>query len=145
MSNRYESEPDIPRYEIAERALAEIEQTLEHMEGSDWSYTRPAKDIRHVVELAKARLRMMSLRRRRPGSRWIGQVTSFSWPRKFAGEWGGDPDPHLCFMVDITDGPQTARDKRIEVHVSEGEAERLAHQILDMAASRKKATAKGER
>lgn len=136
-------ESDIPRYEIAERALKKIEARLDDMEGSDWSHTIPAREVRHIVDLANAQLRMMSLRRRRPGANWSAKVTSFTYPRQFAGEWGADPDPHLCMQIEITDGPKAARDRYIEIQLPDDEAERLAKQILDMVEARKRAERDG--
>lgn len=137
------SEADIPRYEIAERALGKVEGALDHMEGSDWSHTIPAQEIRHIVEIAKAQLRMMSLRRRRPGASWLAKVGSFCYPRRFAGKWGGDPDPHLCIQIEVTDGPKAARDRYVEIQMTDDEAERLARQILSMVEGRKKAKEEG--
>lgn len=136
------SETDIPRYEIAERALKEIEATLDHMEGSDWSHTIPAQDIRHAVTMADVRLRMMSLRRRRPGANWLAKGISFVYPRRFAGEWGGDPDPHHCIAIEITDGPKALRDRCVEIQMPDEDVERLARQMLGMVESRKRAKEK---
>jgi hypothetical protein len=137
------SEADVPRYEIAERALKRIEATLDDMEGSDWSHTMPAQNIRHDVVLANAQLRMMSLRRRRPGANWLAKGCSFVYPRQFAGEWGGDPNPHHCIQVEITDGPKAVRDRYIEIQMSDDDMERLARQMLDMIAARKRAKEAG--
>lgn len=133
------SEADIPRYEIAERALKRIEATLDHMEGSDWSHTVPAQEILHVVELANAQLRMMSMRRRQPKANWLAKGISFVYPRQFAGKWGGDPDPHMCIQIEIADGPKALRDRCVEIQMPDEDAERLARQMLDMVESRRKA------
>lgn len=133
------SEVDIPRFEIAELALKKIEAALDHMEGSDWSYTIPAQDIRHIVTLANAQLRMMSLRRRRPRANWLASGISFVYPRQFAGKWGGDPDPHHCIQIEITDGPKAVQDRCIEIHMPDESVERLAKQMLDMIEARRKA------
>lgn len=133
------SDTEVPRYEIAERALKKIEAALDDMEGSDWSHTIPAQEIRHVVELANAQLRMMSLRRRRPGASWLAKVDSYSYPRQYAGIWGGDPNPHMCVLIEITDGPKAVRDRYIEIQMTDEDTERLARQMLDMVESRRKA------
>lgn len=134
------SDTDIPRYEIAERALGKIEATLDCWEDSDWSHTRPAREIRHLVELANANLYMMSLRRRRIGANWLARTGGrFTYPRRFAEKWGGDPDPHLCMQIEITDGPKAVRDRYIEIQLPDDEAERLARQMLNMVEARRKA------
>ncbi|MFE0472738.1 hypothetical protein ACFW2V_14085 [Streptomyces sp. NPDC058947] len=137
------TETDVPRYEIAERALKKIEATLDHMEGSDWSHTIPAREIRHIVTLANVNLRMMSLRRRRPGANWLAKVGSFVYPRRFAGEWGGDPNPHHCIQFEITDGPKALRDRYVEVQIPDDDMERLARQMLSMIEARKRAKGDG--
>ena len=137
-----QSEPDIPRYEIAERALKKVEETLDHMDGSDWSHSAPAQDIRRITAIADAQLRMMSLRRRRPGANWLARAIGFVYPRQFAGEWGADPDPHMCIQIEISDGPKVLRDRYIEIQMPDEFAERLARQMLDMVEGRKKAKGK---
>lgn len=138
------SETNVPRYEIAERALKNIEATLDYTEGSDWSHTRPAQDIRRIIEIANAQLRMASMRRdrRRPG--WFAKVTSGVYGRGFMrpGEFGKDPDPHLCFVVEITDGVKSARGKRVEVQAPDPDMEFLAMQILSMVELRKQLKAR---
>jgi hypothetical protein len=94
-------------------------------------------EIAHILDVADAQLRMMSLRRRRPGANWLARATSFTYPRQFAGEWGADPDPHLCMQIEITDGPKAARDRYIEIQMPDDEAERLATQILRMVERRR--------
>lgn len=124
--------PDIPRYEIAERALESVRGEIEQWREGVKPQTNLLIEIAHIVDLANARLRMMSLRRRRPGANWLAKVSSFTYPRQFAEKWGADPDPHLCFQIEVTDGPKAARDRYIEIQVTNEDAERLARQILDM-------------
>lgn len=130
---------DIPRYEIAEQALAKLETFLDDWEGSDWSHTRPAQEIRSIVDVAVAQLHMACQRRDRRPARWLARVTSFVFGRGFnePGQFGNDPDPHLCFLVEITDGSKLARGKTVEVQVPDDEMERLAKQILRMTKLRR--------
>lgn len=139
------SDTEIPRYEIAERALAEVRAVLDDWNGSDWLRTRPAQEVEGIVDVAEAHLRMAKDRRDRRPARWLARVTSYSFGRGFnaPGEFGNDPDPHLCFTVEITDGSKLARGKAVEVQMPDGDAERLAQQILRMAALRRKM--KGDR
>jgi hypothetical protein len=134
------SDAEIPRYEIAEQALKKVEAALDRMEDGDWSHTAPAQDIRHIIEIANAQLRMASLRRdrRRPG--WFAKVASGVYGRGFMkpGEFGKDPNPHLCFVAEITDGVKSARGKRVEVQAPDSEMEFLAMQILSMVELRKR-------
>ena len=140
------SEADIPRYEIAERALKKIEAVLADMEGSDWSHTRPAQEVQIILDVADAELRMAELRRdrRRPG--WLAKVTSLSYPRGFTvpGEYGKDPDPHLCVTVEVTDGPKAVQGRRVEVQAPDSYMAELAEQILGMVRLRKKMKAEEE-
>lgn len=136
-------EPDIPRYEIAERALASLRSEIDQWRDNGKSQMSLLVEIAHILDLADTRLRMMSLRRRRPGANWLAKATSFTYPRQFAGEWGADPDPHLCMQIEITDGPKAARDRYIEIQLPDNEAERLAKQILDMIEHRRKAGEEG--
>lgn len=140
------SEADIPRYEIAERALKRIEAELDRMEGTDWSHTRPAQEIRAVVDVADAHLRMAELRRDRRRPRWLAKVTSLTYGRGFnaPGDFAKDPDPHLCFIVEITDGSKASQGKTVEVQMPDDHMGRFAEQILRMVRLRKKMKAEGE-
>lgn len=130
---------EVPRYEIAEQALKEIEDVLDGTEGSDWSQAPLTQEVRSVVDIADAKLRMVSRRRRRPGACWLAKEGSFAYPRKFDGWWGDDPDPHMCVQIEITDGPKAMRDRYIEIQMPDDDMERLARQMLDIVGSRKKA------
>jgi hypothetical protein len=134
-------ETDIPRYEIAEHALNKIGELLDEWEGSDWSRTGPAQEVRGIVDIARARLHMAKQQRnyrRRPT--WLARVTSSVYGRGFMkpGEFGKDPDPHLCFTVEITDGTKTARGTRVEVQAPDSEMEFLAMQIHNMVELRQR-------
>lgn len=138
-------EPDIPRYEIAEQALKDIGAVFDTWEGSDWSCTNPAQEIRSIADIASAQLRMASLRRDRRRPRWFAKVVTAVYGRGFMkpGEFGKDPDPHLCFTVEITDGVKSALGKRVEVQAPDGDMELLAMQILSMVELRKRMKAEG--
>jgi hypothetical protein len=135
-----ESGVDIPRYEIAEQALGKIEDIFACAEDADWAQAEPVQDIRHAVRLANARLRMRLMERDRRRPRWFGKVTSGVYGRGFMkpGEFGKDPDPHLCFVIEITDGVKSAQGKRVEVQGPDSELEFLAGQILSMVELRKR-------
>lgn len=115
------------RYEIAEQALKQIGDFLDEWEGSDWAATRPAQEIRGLLDIANARIRMASSIRDRRNARWLARVTSFAFPRR-----EGDGN-RLCFTVDITDGPKSAKGRKVEVQIPDTEAERLAGQIIGLA------------
>lgn len=130
---------EIPRYEIAERALDEIRTEIDQWRSNGKSHTGLLIDIAHILDLSAARLRMMSLRRRRPGASWLAKMGSFAYPRQFDGWWGDDPDPHMCIQVEFTDGPKAVRDRCIEIQMPDDHMERLARQMLDLVEHRKKA------
>lgn|SRR5690606_5931255 len=136
------SEPDIPRYEIAEQALKEIEGSIDRWRGSGKSHMSLLIEIADAVDVANARLRVMSLRRKRPKANWLAKGVSFAYPRRFAGQWGADPDPHHCIQVEITDGPKALRDRLVEIQMRDDDMERLAKQMLRMIESRKRAQEK---
>lgn len=119
------------RYEIAEQALAAVEGVLEDWSGSDWLCTRPSQDIENLVRVANARIRMAASIRDRRNARWLARVTSFSFPRPH------EQGERLCFTVDITDGPKTAKGRKVEVQIPESDAVTLAEQILRMAGRKK--------
>jgi hypothetical protein len=114
------------------------------------------RQIRETVELTLLRIDS-DRRRRRPygtGRRsWLAKVTSFAFPRVFVpraavAERAADPGQlteeelvrqaeveaqahnHVCFTVEITEGPKTAAGREVEVQLQDDEAERLARQIL---------------
>lgn len=139
------SDIEIPRYEIAERALDDIRRAIDQWTDSGKSHTSLLVDIAFILDIADTHLRMASLRRDRRKPKWLAKVTSFSFGRGFnaPGEFGNDPDPHLCFTVEITDGSKLARGKAVEVQASDDDMERLAQQILRMAALRRKMKGEG--
>ncbi|MFI5749070.1 hypothetical protein ACIBBE_24760 [Streptomyces sp. NPDC051644] len=114
------------------------------------------RQIREAVELTLMRIDV-DRRRRRPYSRgprfWLAKVTSSAFPRAFATEASAalraaDPGQlteedllrqaaaeaqaqnHVCFTVEITDGPKVAAGRQVEVQLQDADAERLAHRIL---------------
>lgn len=115
------------RYEIAEDALRKLGDFLDEWEGSDWAGTRPAQEVRGILDVADARIRMAASIRDRRNARWLARVTSFAFPRRVNG------DDRLCFTVDITDGAKSAKGRKVEVQIPDSEAERLARQILGLA------------
>lgn len=109
-------------------------------------------------------------RRRRPhgGGRrsWLAKATSFAFPRVFAPQKPlaahvpapeqmtekellhhaaaeGQAHNHICFTIEITDGPKTAVGREVEVQLQDAEAERLAAQILRLIAWRRKSASGG--
>lgn len=141
-------EGQVPRYEIAEDALKRISDVFTEWEGSDWSHiTFPARDISSIVDIARARLHMATQvrDRRRPG--WLGKVVSGVYGRGFMkpGEFGKDPDPHLCFVVEVTEGVKSTLGKRVEIQAPDSEMELLAKQILSMVELRREMKAREER
>lgn len=140
-------EGQVPRYEIAEDALKRIGDVFTEWEGSDWSHTIPARDISSIVDIARARLHMAGQQRdrRRPG--WLAKVISGVYGRGFMkpGEFGKDPDPHLCFVIEITDGNKSVLGKKIEVQGPDRNMEFLAMQILNMVKLRREMKAREEK
>jgi hypothetical protein len=134
------TETDIPRYEIAERALDSIRREIDQWRNSGKSQMSLLVEIAHILDIADARLRMASLRRDRRRPRWFAKVTSGVYGRGFMGpgEFGKDPDPHLCFTVEITDGTKAARGARVEVQAPDAEMEFLAMQIHNMVELRQR-------
>jgi hypothetical protein len=152
-------ESDRPTQDIAKDALNAVAACLDEWEGSDWATSRPTEQIRDVVELASARLRMArQMRPSRRTPRWLAKVTSFAFPRTFAtttqpprpdayatdeefiaasAEWGRKHH-HLCFTVQIAEGGKAAVGREVEVQVPDEDAERLARQILRLVEWRKK-------
>lgn len=137
-------EPDIPRYEIAEQALTSLRSEIDQWRDSGKSQMSLLIEIAHILDLADARLRMASLRRDRRPPRWLAKVASGVYGRGFMkpGEFGRDPDPHLCFVIEVTDGVKSARGKRVEVQAPDSEMEFLAMQIMNMVNLRKELKAK---
>lgn len=139
-------ESDIPRYEVAERALISLRGKIDQWRDSGKSQMSLLVEIAHILDLADARLRMTSMRRDRRPPRWFAKVTSDVYGRGFMkpGEFGKDPDPHLCFVIEITDGVKSARGKRVEVQAPDSEMEFLAMQIMNMANLRKEMKSREE-
>lgn len=115
------------RYEIAERALNGIAERLD----GETDDGQCLQEIRLAVDLARAQLRMAGQIRRRRQPRWLARITSFSYPRERAGE--GAQEPHLCFVVEITNGSKEVRGRRIEVQVPAEDAKDFGRQVEGMA------------
>ncbi|MFF4187081.1 hypothetical protein ACFYZ9_28205 [Streptomyces sp. NPDC001691] len=126
--------------------------------------------ISEAVELILLKIDV-DRRQRRPhggGGRrsWLAKVTSFAFPRVFAPQTSvaarepapeqmteeellrhtaavGQAHNHVCFTVEITDGPKTAAGRQVEVQLQDAEAERLAFQILRLIAWRQKSASGG--
>ncbi|MFF3734034.1 hypothetical protein ACFYXM_27940 [Streptomyces sp. NPDC002476] len=114
------------------------------------------RQIKEALELTLLKIDV-DRRQRRPyrGGRrsWLARVTSFAFPRTFATKAFAfaravDPEQmteedllrqaaaeaqahnHICFTIEITDGPKTAAGREVEVQLQDAEAERLVGQIL---------------
>jgi hypothetical protein len=147
---------------LAETALREL-LALSREKGAAFS------EITEAVELSLLKIDV-DRRRRRPhgGGRrsWLAKVTSFAFPRVFAPQAPviarapapeqmaeeellrhaaaqGRAHNHVCFTVEITDGPKTAVGRQVEVQLQDAEAERLADQILRLIAWRQHSASGG--
>ncbi|MFI1225889.1 MULTISPECIES: hypothetical protein [unclassified Streptomyces] len=98
----------------------------------------------------------------------LARVTSFAFPRVFAPQPSaaahapapkqmteedllrhvaaeGRAHNHICFTVEITDGPKAMAGREVEVQVQDAEAEKLAGQILRLIAWRRDSASRAQR
>ncbi|MGW0673584.1 hypothetical protein [Streptomyces sp. NPDC002746] len=125
--------------------------------------------ITEAVELTLLKIDGDRRRRRPHGSgrrSCLAKVTSFAFPRVFAPQTPvaahvpapeqmteeellrraaaeGQAHNHVCFTIEIMDGPKTAVGREVEVQLQDAEAERLAAQIMRLVAWRQKSASGG--
>lgn len=131
MSQRFTSpgKTDLPRQDIALGALKEIRAVLDGLPADAVA----TEEIDYILTLAYARLRMAGNRQGpRANLTWLAKVVSFCVPMRFMRPNGKGDAPYLCFVVEVTEGAQSAVGRKIEVQLPAADAARLATQMANM-------------
>ncbi|MFI5857479.1 hypothetical protein [Streptomyces parvulus] len=146
---------------LAETALSEL-LALSRKKGTTLAQVTEAVEL----SLLEIDIDRRQRRPRRGGRPWLAKVTSFAFPRAFATQVSaaarasapeqmteeellrhaaaeGQAHNHICFTVEITDGPKTAAGRQIEVQLPDAEAEKLANQVLRLIAWRQRSASGG--